>query len=193
MVNRSPNAPYEEFYAAWEFLWQQGLKELWTSMPGVVVSYDPDQRLATVQPALRQVLEDGTERSVPPVARVPVLLPAAGGWQINLPLTEGDPVLLIFSQRGLNRWKRDGYAEATPDAQGMLSLKDAIALPGFVPPARAETHGELVIENHDRSVQFVVGAKGVVVVGNLEVSGDIMVSGGITAPDGNWHEAAHAH
>ena len=183
MSSQNPNQPYERLAPVLDFVFEQGVKSLWTAMPGNVIAYDAGTRTARVQPALRVVLTDGTEMSLPPVSQVPVLMLAGGGCRVNVDLEAGDSVLLVFAQRGLDEWKKI-YDEATPDSQGMLSLKDAIAIPGFVRPDRSYP------------TQLTISASGIVLDGNLEVTGamtvtgDLAVTGNISAPGGSWHPAA---
>ena len=49
---------------------------------------------------------------------------------MTFPLERGDPVLLLYSQRGLANWKKT-LGVAAPDTIGFFSEKDAFAIPGF--------------------------------------------------------------
>ncbi len=93
-------------------------------------SYDAATRRAQVLPALRTILTDQTRESKPIILDVPVLHPQAGGYILHTPITAGDTVMLVFSQRGLTEFK-ESLAESDPDPFGMMSLKDAVAIPGF--------------------------------------------------------------
>ena len=76
------------------------------------------------------VTTDGDEVTRAPVRNVPVVFPSGGGFALTFPLRKGDPVLLVYSQRGLARWKK-APGVSTPDVDGFFSEKDAIAIPGF--------------------------------------------------------------
>ena len=118
-----------------------------TAMPGDILSYDAETRRADVRGALAVVLNDGTQVDRPVISNVPVLFPASGfmdrmgGFLQSFPLMPGDPVLLVFSMRGLARWKLTngrlsiGDMAPIPDVDSMLSERDAIAIPGFGPEA----------------------------------------------------------
>ena len=121
----------------------QFLLGLYTSMPGEVVSYDAVNRRADVRAALAIVLNDGTQVDRPVISNVPVVFPAGQNFLLTFPLEPGDPVLLVFSMRGLSRWKAT-HGMTAPDTEGMLSQQDAVAIPGFgpvgayVPPVEIE-------------------------------------------------------
>lgn len=61
---------------------------------------------------------------------VPVIHPSDGGFVVHVPLRRGDPVLLIFAQRGLDAFK-ETFAEADPQKGAFFNERDAIAVPGF--------------------------------------------------------------
>ena len=105
----------------------------------------PRSAAPTYGGALAVVLNDGTQVDRPVISNVPVLFPASGfmdrmgGFLQSFPLMPGDPVLLVFSMRGLARWKLTngrlsiGDMAPIPDVDSMLSERDAIAIPGFGP------------------------------------------------------------
>ena len=119
------------------FAIRQSLKDLYTCMPGIVESYDAETRLAVVKGALNIVTTKEEEIEREAIHNVPVMFPSGGGFAMTFPLEQGDPVLLVYSQRGLANWKKT-FGVAAPDVFGFLSEKDAIAIPGFGP-----TQGEL--------------------------------------------------
>ena len=119
------------------FAIRQSLKDLYTCMPGIVESYDAETRRAVVKGALKVVTTKEEEIEREAIHNVPVVFPSGGGFAMTFPLEQGDPVLLVYSQRGLANWKKT-FGVAAPDVFGFLSEKDAIAIPGFGP-----TQGEL--------------------------------------------------
>ncbi len=119
------------------FAIRQSLKDLYTCMPGIVESYDAETRRAVVKGALRVVTTNKEEVEREAIHNVPVMFPSGGGFTMTFPLERGDPVLLLYSQRGLANWKKT-LGVAAPDTIGFFSEKDAFAIPGFGP-----TQGEL--------------------------------------------------
>ena len=90
-----------------------------TSIPGIVVSYEPLTRRAVVQVALNTLLTNGLALSGPLIPNIPVIYPAGGGFQLVFPLHPGDTALLLFSKRGIRRFKesfeREDLCEFTDD------------------------------------------------------------------------------
>ena len=119
------------------FAIRQSLKDMYTCMPGIVESYDAETRRAVVKGALKVVTTKKEEIEREAIHNVPVMFPSGGGFTMAFPLERGDPVLLLYSQRGLANWKKT-LGVAAPDTIGFFSEKDAFAIPGFGP-----TQGEL--------------------------------------------------
>ena len=137
MTSMNRDTDYANMAQAIRFAIRQSLKDLYTCMPGIVESYDAETRRAVVKGALRVVTTKKEEIEREAIHNVPVMFPSGGGFSITFPLEQGDPVLLLYSQRGLTNWKKT-LGVAAPDIIGFFSEKDAIAIPGFGP-----TQGEL--------------------------------------------------
>ena len=105
---------------------------LQTVLPGLVEVFDPNSRRARVRPALRLIRSDGTALERTPLVNVPVIFPAGGGYSFSFPLENGDPVVLLFSARGISAFK-DSFELTNPDAGSFFDLSDAVALCGFGP------------------------------------------------------------
>lgn len=110
-----------------------------TAIPGFVIrtinSLQTQQ--VDVQIAINFKGYDGTSQERPPILNIPVVFPASSSSAITFPLNPGDPVLLIFSQRGLSAWKSsNGYA-STPTDYRMHDVRDCFAIPGAFPTSRA--------------------------------------------------------
>lgn len=121
-------------------------------IPASIVSYDYTKQQATVQPLLKARYKNGTTQgdiqSLPKITNVPVIFPKGGTFHMHWPLSVGDSVLLVFSQRSLDNWLVDGNEEAPQDPR-MFDFSDAIAIPGLIPfsPASpAEDNENFVIQ-----------------------------------------------
>ena len=130
MSNANLEADYGTLRGAIAFALAEAMKEIHTAMPGLIQRYDPEKKRAVVLPAIQTLLTDGRLLDKPLIANVPVLHPAGGGFIVHLPLRANDPVLLVFSQRGIANFKR-AFEKSAPDETPILALKDAIAIPGF--------------------------------------------------------------
>lgn len=113
-----------------------GLRGLHKAMPGIVESYDPATQTADVKPQVKELIidEDGNEAlyELPVIPKVPVAHPRGGGYFVAFPLARGDQVLLVISDRSLDRWKTDG-GDVDPGDPRQHDLADAIAYPGGYP------------------------------------------------------------
>ena len=166
-----------------------------TALPGIVQSYDPDTRRASILPGVKTVMQDGTSASKPMLHDVPVVMPSGGGYSLTLPLAEGDPVLVVFCQRGIGEFKKT-LEEAEPTLAGLFPWGGAIAIAGIA-PLDATDRGEGVTMQHTESGARVSAGDGMVKVsaggtdvevevasGAITLNGDLTVNGEITATGG---------
>lgn len=107
--------------------------ELWTALPGLIESYDPEAQTASVQPALKGfvIAETGEKESVdlPLLVDVPVVFPTGGGFSLTFPVRSGDECLVVFASRCIDGWWASGGVQ--PPLEGrMHDLSDGFALVG---------------------------------------------------------------
>lgn len=125
------------------------LTHVHTAIPGNIVSYDKSKGLATVQIGIKQKHE-GEWHDIPPLVGVPVIMPrsASGAAYISLPLSAGDPGLILFSERSIDAWIQTGGI-VNPNDTRKHDFSDAIFYPGLYPVTNpVETDGDnLVINN----------------------------------------------
>lgn len=107
------------------------LSSLHTCLPGIIRSYDPSQNKASIQPALNKNYQSGVQ-PMPILENVPLVFPSTANFSMTYPVSEGDYVLLLFSERSLDLWKSVG-GQVTPDDNRKFHLSDAIAIPGLQP------------------------------------------------------------
>ena len=105
------------------------LLEINTCMPGIIKGYDPATRTATVQPAIKRTTVEGEIVSRPLLEEVPVVFPYAGSQGITFPLNDGDPCLLIFSQRSIDDWVTLKLEGEVTDTR-LHDINDAFCIPG---------------------------------------------------------------
>lgn len=166
--------------------------KIWTSMPGLVQSYDPSTMTCTVQLAIQGVSEDQngvqTNQNLPLLVDVPVVFPSGGGFTMAFPLKPDDEVLVHFAARCIDSWWQNGGFENQPMEDRMHDLSDAFAVPGprsipRVIPGLGDT--DLVIADDDGNVLFSIDP-----TGNVVVKGNLQVGGNITAPTGDIEATA---
>lgn len=107
-----------------------------TATVAQVESYDAGEQRVDVKPLVKE-LETGDTgdleaTGIPIIRNVPVVFPGAGSYRITFPIARGDTVLLIISDRSLDKWKGQG-GEVDPVDPRHHNLSDAIAIPGLRP------------------------------------------------------------
>lgn len=105
-----------------------------TSLPGIVVAYNPAARTAVVQPAAY----DG-EEPLPPLQDIPVKFPSGGGYRWVFPLLPGDECTLHFYEVDPSTFRKTGalgkadvdrrhglYAVCTPGDESEATYTDGL-------------------------------------------------------------------
>ncbi len=108
---------------------------LHVALPGVVTAFDAVTKLVDVQPLLK-TRKDGDQTATTPavIPRVPVAWPMTAAAAVYMPIAKGDPVMLVFSDRALDRWKTGtGAIPAEPRLDRQHELTDCWAVPGGFP------------------------------------------------------------
>jgi len=97
-----------------------------------VRSTDPFRVDVTVGIKSRQ--PDGTVLDAPVIPDVPVQFPGGSNKQawLRMPLTAGDPGLVVFTDRCLDDWRRGTGSPQTPTSNRAHDLSDAIFIPGVM-------------------------------------------------------------
>jgi hypothetical protein len=106
------------------------LLELNTCMPAIVTKYDASTQTCSVQPVFKRNTINGEVSSRGVIEDVPVVFPRSGSFGFTFPLTVGDSVLIVFSQRSLDDWVDNGGEVELTDYR-LHDLTDAIAIPGL--------------------------------------------------------------
>lgn len=101
---------------------------IWTTMVGIIVSFDPEKVTAVVQPAIQGVVtkSDGSAEAVnlPQLVDVPVVFPRGGGVTLTFPIKPGDECKISFSCRCIDGWWQSGGIQLPMDTR-MHDLSDA--------------------------------------------------------------------
>jgi len=131
------------------------LYETNTAIPAIVDSFSASDKTVDVTPALQKTFEDGSKLYLPQIKGVPVIYPQAANFAIVFPIAVGDSVLLIFSQRSIERWKERG-GKLDPLDVRKHDLSDAVAIPGLYKIAGGEAveAGKVKIKYHDALIEI---------------------------------------
>ncbi|MNQ83848.1 hypothetical protein D3C85_989500 [compost metagenome] len=110
-------------------------ENFYTCIPAVVVTVRDNfnQLSIDAQPSINIKSRDGSIKERAVILNVPVQMPSSSTAAVIVPLNVGDPVMLIFSMRGLDTWKRGNGRPTTPSDYRKFDKRDAIAIPGVMP------------------------------------------------------------
>lgn len=145
-----------------------------TSLPGEVVDYDEGSHRAKVKPSVIMLMSNGVKIELPELMDVPVVFPSAKSFDLEFPLEKGDPVLLVFQEQDISKWKQ-GKKGAESVAASRFSLDGAVALPGMY---SSPTAGRVRIYV-DKEGVLTWQAKKIVFDGQLVVHNDLLVRGDV--------------
>jgi len=137
-----------------------------TSLPGEIVEYDFRSKKASVKPLIKKKKLSGRTLTLPIIQNVPVVFPGTQNYGIHFPLRKGDSVLIVFSQRSLEKWLSSGQ-DVDPQDTRKFDLSDAIAIPGltsFNVNNFAQNNEDFVIANDKEKI-------------TLKANGDIEIGG----------------
>jgi hypothetical protein len=108
---------------------------IWTTMPGVLQSFDATKMTCSVQLAVQAQTRDpyGTwsNVSISVLTDCPVSFPRGGGYGCTFPLVGGDEGLVHFSARCMDAWWQSGGVQPQAEFR-MHDLSDGFFVPGVV-------------------------------------------------------------
>ena len=137
-----PTAKFS-FVRAVDFAIRESLRHsIKTMIPGVVHAYDPATKRGRIQPSVKIDVEGGTNVPRAMLIDVPVLTQATGGIMVHQKVDRGDPVILLFSERGIEDFKEKiarvtdtsdpEWAISEPTPGHFFNVMDAVALRGGI-------------------------------------------------------------
>lgn len=140
---------------------QNSNRTMFTAIPAKVVSVKSlAECRVDVQPSVNLFDEDlDVSKKLPPVFNVPVHMPTGRLGGLTFPVSVGDDVLLIFSQVGIDNWKRS--AGDVPSNLRRFDIQDAVAVTGVTPFSESNNNPKVRRLNHspeELSISFNVGS-----------------------------------
>lgn len=106
------------------------MKEVGTSVPAVVLSFDSAKQLAQIQIAIQGVAADGSALEQPPIIAVPVYFAGNSDFSIQHEVKAGDEGIAVFSQRCIDGFVTQGANQPNPVLR-FHDFTDAMFLPGL--------------------------------------------------------------
>jgi Phage protein Gp138 N-terminal domain len=164
------------------------MKEIHTSVPGIIQSYNPDTQTATAQPAIKRVFVEKGPVDLPLCVDVPVSFPGGGGFHLTFPVGAGDECMLIFSERAIDHWHDKGGTQL-PAEYRMHDMSDAMAVVGMNSQANklsdVQTTGA-ELRTRDRSTFIRIEESGKIKIrgdieheGKFDTRGDMTIGGDV--------------
>jgi hypothetical protein len=131
-MNNDNNTPIlSQVFDAWV---DRATRSLMVAKPARVVRWDASLQLIDAQPLTKNSYYDETgvrqTEDWPVVTNVPVCFPGSGGYGMTFPITIGDMVLLVFSDRSLDGFLATGNSVDPGDGR-CHHISDAIAIVGL--------------------------------------------------------------
>lgn len=133
-------------------------------IPAVVVEYDRNANIATVQPLIDVQETTGEVSPRAPLANIPVLALGGGGFLISFPLQPGDKGWIEASDRDISLFLQS-LEESAPNTFRVHTFEDGRFIPDvFNNYVISELDAaNLVIQNLEGTVKFAMGPTGIAV------------------------------
>lgn len=146
------------------------IADIHTCLPGTIETYDYKKRKATVKPLIKKKYIEGDTQELPILVNVPIVFPCSKIAGVVFPLSRGDGVLIVFSERALERWKSSGNVVEPGDPR-KFDLSDGIAIPGlfsFKQNSFASNNNDLEVANKGQTI--TIKKNGDIDIGGTPVS-----------------------
>lgn len=166
---------------------------IWTALPCIVESFDPEKLTVSLQAAIKSNVQDVktgkvTAVNLPLFTDVPVQFSGGGDFVLTMPIKKGDEGIGIFSCRCIDAWWESGGVQQQAEFR-MHDLSDCMFVPKiFSQPNKISDFNADAPElrNKDGSIKLVFVDGGFKIDGNLLVDGDITATGKIAWPKGTF-------
>ncbi len=161
------------------------MKDVATSIPGHVASFDHDRQMAQIQIGIQRVDINGTSFDPPPLIEVPVYVYGGSEFSIDIQIDPGDEGIILFSQRCIDAWVNTGGIANNPILR-FHDFSDAYFLPGLrSQPGKITGHNNNGIRLRDKTGASYIWLKNdgdaEIKVGVLNVVGEVTVTGDVHA------------
>lgn len=157
------------------------LESMFFCQPAIVVGVQHlDQQRIDVQPCINRLDADGYSVEYPAILSVPLQFPSSSTSAVTFPVNQGDTVLLVFSQRGMDVFKGGDGTASDPTDYRVFDKRDAIAIPSIFPFQKSinkQTNRTLPHDVNDMVVSHNIGTESECEV-RMKPDGSI----GITSP-----------
>jgi len=171
---------------------------LWTSIPGIIETFYPEDQTADVQISIMGQIQNIVDGSWSDVAitllpKCPVEFPSGGGFTLTFPVEQGDECVVEFSKATIDAWWQNGGVQPMGRYR-VHDLSDGICRVGVRSKPRVlsgistttvqlrSDDGEAYVELASGHICNVVAPGGINLNGvTIDSSGNIATPGGINA------------
>lgn len=115
-----------------------------------------------LQPLLKARYLQGTVVIMPPLLRVPVIMPMGADYLMRLPVAVGDLGAALFADRSLDNWLASATGDAVDTEDDRChDLADGMFIPGLYPTAMQskDTTTDLIIRNGSLTTRLLKNGK----------------------------------
>lgn len=118
------------------------MKNIYTALPAIITKVDLANQKIDAKPAVNYLYKDFSSTEFPIFTNIPLIFPASKSSSLTFPVSIGDTVLLVFSKKGITKFKlSDGNKPVTPNDFREFDKRDAVAIPGLFPFKTAVNKG----------------------------------------------------
>jgi hypothetical protein len=151
----------------------EGLKDVHTTIPALVVSFNATTQLADVQPTIKRKLGDDIV-NLPLLVDVPVRFMKSANFSVTIPIVAGDYVFVSFCERSIDKWLIDGGLQPADNTR-KHHLSDAFAFPMMFSQQEKIVNFNatgLELRSTDGLTRIVLTP-----TGNIELWGNVLING----------------
>ena len=152
------------------------MKNIGTSVPATVLSFDSSKQLAGIQIAILGVDGQGNDYEQPPILSVPVFFAGSSHYSIQHELHAGDEGIALFSQRCIDGFVNKGAGNPNPILR-FHDFNDAMFIPGLRSnPKKINSFNSsgISIAKNDGSQSVTLKSNGDV---EITTDGDLVIDG----------------
>lgn len=138
-----------------------GLLDTMVSAPAIIQSFDPETQTITADIAIQRIV-DGKDENYTLLIDIPIIFPTVQGFHITLPIKKGDEALVVFADRCIDNWFKDGGIQKQAEHRAH-HISDGFAIVGINSQSNKITgydSDNMVIRNTENDQKITLKASG---------------------------------
>lgn len=156
-----------------------------TAFPAVVTAVDSVKYTVDVKSAIWFYNVDDNKPFQILIQQVPLVFPSGGNFILTTPVTVGDNILLVISQKSIEEFLTNG-ANTIDKSQRKFNVSDAIAISGLKPwnnlPSDPLSTTSIDIKTLDGASYIKMSTSEITIKStNININGNVTVTGSIDA------------